>query len=374
MKWPAWLRHLIMGPTVQEISDMSVSLGGPRYPVPPISTKPPEFTPLHSVDWIADPEPPACTCGGISRHFYPCPLSETAQALDERAARPARTRTFTSVPITPDTPGEEMSDESRPTAKTERVGEMLPADPYDSMKGGVSDADEWAATPKTPDPVTDSGVHHLDEPDARGLVTLTVDCLACKGTGHVTRTVNDLLRETVGMIPVDGGDQVIREFYRRLLAYVITDEDDNVVDRVGQRLAPLFPRDLLTAAVDDSASPGALQRDRLLGALVSVSELYGGNDEDMERLNDWIGSWGNAHSAFARPDGSVEGATEAEYDVVINVFLGLLRDALTDSGYTPAHEQAWRLALRHVKIGMLWTQLNSGMRMARYPRRDAQHG
>ena len=310
------LRRYVLGLSTEEISELSQSMGGPPYPIPHISTQAPssiiDTTPIPP-SHLDPTDEAACTCGhpGAPQayHLAPCPL-------------------------TAPTPGDDVSDDA-PTA--------------------THDQDTDTALP-APDPLTDTASPY---PDASTITnrSLTLPCGPCGGTGTVTRTVNEILRETVSWIPLDDGDQVIREFYRRLLP-------------AAPHLGPLFPADLLTAATREDASPGALQRDRLLQALLSVSELYGGNVDDMARLDTMIGSWGNAHAPFARPDGTVTGATPEEYDAVIEVFIGLLRAAFTDR-FTAVHEQVWREALGYVRVGMLWTQWHSGMRSARYPRRTA---
>jgi hemoglobin-like flavoprotein len=196
------------------------------------------------------------------------------------------------------------------------------------------------------DPLTDSGVHHLDEQ----LPTITVT---------VERRITDVLHELRDLIPTDPhgsvtGDTIIRDFYQQLLA-------------AAPDLASLFPADLITATAGQEDSPGALQRDRLLSALVDVLTLYGGGREAMTRLNALITSMGNRHAAFARPDGTVRGATEQEYDAVGSVFTATLVNALGDH-WKPEYGVALAEAYRYTKIGMLWAQLNSGMTMPRYPR------
>lgn len=305
--------RIFLGPNDEKISNKSVALGGPSYPIPPLTTSPPTSLTYPS-DWAA------------------ARAAIAAARIEEPTPDPAVTITH---------PAEDAMSDNPRTA--------TPADSDEDIDVALANRND----------LTDSGVHAIPEENAAARYTISAACPECRGAGYVQRGVNDLLRDTVAMLPIDGGDEVIKEFYRRLL-------------HAAPSLTPLFPRDLLTAAVDDTQSPGALQRDRLLQALIAVSELYGGSPEDMERLDTAIVSFGNAHAAFARPDGSVQGATEEEYDAVISVFLRLLGDALGDK-FTTAHWKAWYEAMHYVKIGMLWAQYHSGMRMARYPRRDAGH-
>ena len=104
-----------------------------------------------------------------------------------------------------------------------------------------------------------------------------------------------------------------------------------------------------------------------------MSDLYGAGDDAMDRLDTALGVYGRSHAVFARPDGTQSGATEDEYEAVISVFLGLVGDAF-GAAFSDAHRQAWVEALNYVKIGMLWHQYHSGMKMARYPRHSADVG
>jgi len=414
----SWLGRLLLGPTDEEINARVITEGGPGYPTAPMPTQPPT-----EIQVPADPsawEAVNCTCGGWRRsepHTRICEVSRMRERADRAGTRivpppedaedRARERFMSALP-----PGEKLVN-LRPAVDRIRAGDTRVEEPTSDPAVTVTHPADWKTAitagaelirrtgisgayltnpehftptgepvtdptttgkPDVPDspgdghaggstpvsappapranPLTDSGLHSL--PDATSLPTLTATCPHCGGNGTVTRPVNDLLRETVNLIPVDGGDQIIREFYRRLLAAAPT-------------LAPLFPADLLTAATHDKASPGALQRDRLLDAVVAVADYYGRGDDAMQRLDAAIASMGHRHAAFARPDGTVQGATEAEYNAVINVFLALCYDGFGDQ-FTAAHAQAWREALTYVKVGMLWAQWHSGAAMPRMPR------
>ena len=192
-------------------------------------------------------------------------------------------------------------------------------DPTDVNPIATTREDEQTAA----NPVTDSGVHALE--DDYQPPTIRVACPTC-GNG-LDRTVNDLLRESAGLIPVDGGDMVIREFYTRLL-------------RAAPDLAALFPRDLLTAATQDGASPGAMQRDKLLNAIEGLADKYGASRADMEHLTNLLLQAGRSHAAFARPDGTVKGATQAEYELVGQIFIRTLADVAGDK-WRHEYELAW---------------------------------
>jgi hypothetical protein len=349
------VRRIIAGPTDEQINERVIAEGGPGYPIPPIVSTTPPTRLVGRAEYLTPDEP------------APGPLPLRPAAADRVAAASAIAAARADHhPLTAE--GETVTDEARTGTPHDSDDDTIVGRAAAPVSAPPARADNRPPA----DPITDSGVHHLDPPVADALPAITVECTACGGTGHVSRTLNELLRETVALIPVDGGDQVIREFYRRLLNYRTMNPDGTVKEHTGQQLAPLFPRDLLTAATQDGASPGAMQRDKLLNALLAVSELYGGSPDDMDSLDTAIGVYGRSHAAFQRPDGTVRGATEQEYEAVIDVFRGLLRDAFGKS-FTGAHEQAWEDALRYVKVGMLWSQYHSGARAARYPRRDGHH-
>jgi hemoglobin-like flavoprotein len=203
----------------------------------------------------------------------------------------------------------------------------------------------------TPDPLADSGIHHVPDPAP---ATVRTPCTHCEGTGYLMRTVSELLRESIALIPADGGQGVIREFYRRLLT-------------AAPALASLFPPDLITAATDDLTSPGHMQRDRLLQALAALADLYGTTDADRQRLDTALRAYGRSHAAFARPDGTVRGATIEEYVAVKAALMNTLHSA-AGAAWLPQYDAAWSEAYDYATVIMLHEQITSGMSAARYPR------
>jgi hemoglobin-like flavoprotein len=179
----------------------------------------------------------------------------------------------------------------------------------------------------------DSGVHAIPVAPAE-----REECPKCRGRGYVP-TTNELLRESIALV-ADGGDMVVKEFYTRLL-------------QAAPDLAALFPPDLLTAASGNELSDGYGQRNRLLGALVSLSQLYDPTNPDlMTRLGVFLMTWGGRHAAFQRPDGTVRGATLAEYEAVRKVLFTVLSDAAGDK-WLPEYTAAWDEAYEHAAEGMI---------------------
>lgn len=403
------LKRWLTGPTNKEINARVIAEGGPGYPIPPMLTIPPTTTTLGSTglmvlppEWVG--QRVTCTCGGIrtgQAHTRICDITrwrrrqQTAADTGEAAAldRPKDgfpvapqlgTRRGEGTRLTNLRPaverirdGQDWADQVREAAQQiaqtgitshELINPDLSGDtvtqPDTEQPGDGRPGGSYQPTPTEgevgrfgdplpgADPTADTGSHHLPNPE--DIPHVTAACPTCKGAGTVTRPVSDVLRETVGLIPVDHGDDVIREFYRRLLT-------------AAPALAPLFPADLLTAATNDQASPGAMQRDKLLQAIVALSDLYGAGDEAMSRLDTALGSFGRSHAAFQRPDGTVRGATLAEYVAVKETFLDTCT-ALLGEAFTAAHAAAWDEAIDYAAVGMLYAQQHSGMKSARYPR------
>jgi hemoglobin-like flavoprotein len=363
------VRRIFLGP---DTIDPRTAYDKARNPIPPIAnTQPPitagylpdgrtvAFAPSGAVmDMTRARQKAADTIAANRVDGFPAIRAEARRSITNDLgisvpppgrpyAIPDLDRAIPNVPARQITTGDDMDD--TPRAHTEPGNEdagMRPSPyPREAAEQAVA-AGRRAAFADEPDPLTDSGVHALDDTTDREQITVTMT---------VTRYTNDLLTETAGMLPEDSAsrDDAIREFYRRLLT-------------AAPDLAFLFPPDLLTAA-HGSGDPGAVQRDRLLAAILALADTYGAGPEAMQRLDNVIVSMGHRHAAFARADGTVEGATEAEYDAVIAVFLQLMRDALGDQ-FTDLHWKAWMRALRYVKVGMLWAQYHSGASYPRMPR------
>lgn len=336
-RFTAAVRRFFLGPTDQEISDRSLAAGGTPYPIPSLTVQPPTDLTLGPVAELlaACPHGRTARCGRCQAEAMGA-IGDAMRKADPAgfltAARHATEQTRRAM--------------SQPTVT---LGDPMP---------DATDTNPITVTPETDpaaNPVTDSGVHAL-EGDDYVQPTIRVSCPTC-GVGHVDRPVNALLRESVGLIPVDGGDMVIKEFYTRLL-------------RAAPTLGSLFPRDLLTAATQDGASPGAMQRDKLLNAIAGLAELYGSSRADMDHLTTLLLQWGRSHAAFARPDGTVRGAAQAEYELVGTIFIRTFADVAGDQ-WKPEYERAWAEAYDDAVLVMRWAQRQSSMTAARYPRRDA---
>jgi hemoglobin-like flavoprotein len=208
---------------------------------------------------------------------------------------------------------------------------------------------------RDPDPLTDSGVHEIAPEVQRD------PCPLCFGSGHVM-TKNEILRQSLTLLGDDpkGHQQVVAEFYRRLLL-------------AAPGLVRLFPADLTDPL---SAGEGKVQRDRLLGALLDIGQLYDPDAPDsddperpssMQVLNRKIETWGRHHQAFARPDGTTRPASLREYGAVFDILMGTLHDA-TGPAWSPIFDDVWEEAYDHTARGMIAAAWTSGFKSARYPR------
>lgn len=378
------VRRLFLGPTDEEINQQVIAEGGPGYPIPPVSTRMPTVT-VHAPDgsWLPSAEADArrrradeyWTAVHAEADADPVPYSPTDPTGVTAASEAIRAITRPPCPhgrthrcgrcqaeamgaiadaMRKADPGGFLTAINHATEQVRRAG--LPNPAGDTAVPDITDTNPVTTTHEDdPNPVTDSGVHALENDDYV-MPTIRVGCPTC-GTGHIDRTVNELLRESVALIPVDGGDMVIKEFYTRLL-------------HTAPWLGSLFPRDLLTAATQDGASPGAMQRDKLLNAITGLAELYGASRADMEHLTSLLLQWGRSHAAFARPDGTVRGATAAEYELVGAIFIRTFTD-VAGGQWKPEYEQAWKEAYDDASLAMRWGQRESAMTAPRYPRRDA---
>jgi hemoglobin-like flavoprotein len=179
-----------------------------------------------------------------------------------------------------------------------------------------------------------------------------VECEHCKGVGYLPG-VNDLLLESAGLLGGDG-DEVIRLFYTQLFAE-------------HPQMRALFPGDP-TKGDFGSDDRGATQRDRLLGAIGSLAELYDpAVPAKMDRLDTALKSFGRHHAAFARPDGTVSAATLEEYAwVKAALFSTLIR--VTADKWKPEYSEAWSRAYDYAAGVMMAEQHRSGFTAPRYAR------
>jgi hemoglobin-like flavoprotein len=203
-----------------------------------------------------------------------------------------------------------------------------------------------------PDPVSDSGVHAMPEMqrDPAVLFGHKVDCDECRGRGYVIVSTRDLLRQSIGL--VSDGDELVREFYRRLLD-------------AAPGLAVLFPADLLT---EDSIKK---QREKLLNALTALAHLYDPDDpKNMDKLTTALKAFGRSHASFDRQDGSQRGATFDEYAAVKAALLDTLTDA-AGQAWKPAYSDAWSEAYDFAAVTMLAEQYATVPAIARQPRVSA---
>lgn len=177
-------------------------------------------------------------------------------------------------------------------------------------------------------------------------------CRHCQGTGHMP-SISDFLRESVGLLG-DQGDDVIRAFYQSLF-------------RMDPDLAALFPGNPAEGDLGTDHR-GAQQRERLLGAVIALADLYDPADPDkMGKLDTALASFGRSHSAFARPDGTVRGASWEEYAAVKTALFGTLVRA-AGAAWTPEHTAAWSQAYDYAAAVMLAEQYRSGFTSPRFPR------
>lgn len=172
-------------------------------------------------------------------------------------------------------------------------------------------------------------------------------CPTCEGTGHMP-SISDHLRQSIALV-ADSGDEIVRAFYAELLG-------------TAPDLAGLFPPDLLTT--DETKG----QRDKLLKALAALSETYDPADPDkMARLDIALAAFGRSHAAFARPDGTVQGATWEEYAAVKDV---LFRTLVAAAGpqWRPEFTASWSQAYDYAAAVMVAAQYRSGFSAPRFPR------
>jgi hemoglobin-like flavoprotein len=177
-------------------------------------------------------------------------------------------------------------------------------------------------------------------------------CEHCGGTGYMP-AISDYLRESISLLG-DQGDEVVRTFYGVLL-------------RSAPDLVSLFPGNPTEGDLGTDHR-GAKQRERLLGALIALSDLYDPDDDaKMERLDTALASFGRSHAAFVRPDGTIMGATIEEYAAVKTALFSTLVKA-AGNAWKPEYTAAWSQAYDYASGVMLAEQYRSGFSSPRFPR------
>jgi hemoglobin-like flavoprotein len=177
-------------------------------------------------------------------------------------------------------------------------------------------------------------------------------CPHCQGAGYMPN-VNDYLRESVALLG-DQGDAVIRTFYVQLF-------------RSAPEVAALFPGDPTKGDLG-SDHKGAQQREKLLAAIVALSDLYDPEDPDkMERLDRALGSFGRSHASFVRKDGTIRGANWEEYAAVKEALFSTLVTAAAEA-WKAEYTEAWSQAYDYAAAVMIAEQHRSGFSAPRFPR------
>lgn len=177
-------------------------------------------------------------------------------------------------------------------------------------------------------------------------------CTHCGGTGFMPG-VSDYLRQSIQLVG-DQGDELVRTFY-------------GVLFRGAPELVKLFPGNPTEGQLGTDHR-GVRQRELLLNALVALSDLYDPDDpERMERLDTALASFGRKHAAFARPDGTIKGATLEEYAAVKNALFAVLVQA-TGKAWRPEFTEAWNQAYDYAAGVMIAEQYRSGFAAPRFAR------
>jgi hemoglobin-like flavoprotein len=226
---------------------------------------------------------------------------------------------------------------AEPLPAGEQVASGPHADPYDSMKGGVSDAKEWelpttantriteplpsaghrASPVNDPNPITDSGVHFIAAPLADD------ESETCEHCGGKVPTDHELLMQVKEWV-APAGPQAMHRFYELLFT-------------VDPNLRELFPARIET------------QEEKLLTAIVALLDLFNAGEAQMEKLNSTLASFGRKHTRFD------PAATIEEYAAVKGVLFQVFGELL-GSKLTPRHINVLTRAYEYAAGMMLASQ------------------
>jgi len=192
--------------------------------------------------------------------------------------------------------------------------------------------------------------------------TVVVQCVGCEGHGKVQMSVHDVLGESIALIQ-DHADDVVRRFYKRLFT-------------LAPAISGMFPKDLLTAPAHAEGSPGAHQRDMLVGALVKVATLYGAGEREERELDTVLRQAGRSHASFAFPGEDLpRPAGPDEYALVKRALFETLTE-VAGNLWRPEYTKAWGEAYDYAATEMQHASNHEGRHMthARQTRLTAEQG
>lgn len=197
-------------------------------------------------------------------------------------------------------------------------------DPYDSMKGGVSDATEYASGgPMPPNEIPPGPTETADAPSSWHEDTSEhrARCVHC---GALRPTEFELVNESIDALAPRGAD-LIGSFYANLFAEA-------------PELREIFPGDM------------SAQREKLLGAIVALARNFDPADAGrMAKLDAALEQFGTSHARFG------EYATPEAYATVGRILLLTLED-FAGKLWTAALAQAWRRRYRYASGRMIAAQ------------------
>lgn len=300
----------------------------------------------------------ACMAGGLAllivvMLFSPEPVGAMIMSMFRR-------RKQETTMTQPDQPADQASAADTisaarvddPQSHVTSLGAWGPDTPFREMPAAQLDPEEtvvqsWSA-----------GAFRVDTAQARAAVprqrvtARRESCVHCQGAGYMP-AINDYLRESASLLD-DQGDEVIRTFYTTLFG-------------MAPELVKLFPGNPTQGDLGTDHK-GAKQREKLLGAIVALADLYDPDDGDkMDRLDTALKSFGRSHAAFVRQDGTIKGATWEEYGAVKEALFTTLVRA-TGSMWRTEFTESWSQAYDYAAAVMLAEQYRSGFSAPRFPR------